>query len=70
MDMESPISPSRERSLEPEEGQDIDLKVEITERLKHTAKNDSYISYKITTDVSAFEHLAIKNARTCNLYLL
>ncbi len=54
LDMESPISPGRERSLEPEEGQDIDLKVEITERLKHTAKNDSYISYKITTDVSAF----------------
>lgn len=52
MDLESPISPGRERSLEPEEGQDIDLKVEITGRLKHTTgKNDSYISYKINTNV-------------------
>ena len=52
LDLESPIAPGRERSLEPEEGQDIDLKVEITGRLKHTTgKNDSFISFKINTNV-------------------
>ena len=52
LDMESGIAPGREKKIKPERGQDVDLKVSISDRLKHVTKNDAFISYKICTDVS------------------
>ena len=55
LDFESPVVPGRDRNialLVEEEGQDVDLKVAIKERLSHTVKSDTYVSYRICTDVS------------------
>ena len=55
LDFESPVVPGRDRNIEglvEEVGQDVDLKVVIKERLSHTVKSDTYVSYRICTDVS------------------
>ena len=54
LDLESPISgPGRRRNVAAvEEPDHTDLKVSITDREKHGTKTDTYIMYKICTDVS------------------
>ena len=57
LDLESPISgPGRRRNVAAvEEPDQTDLKVSITEREKHGTKTDTYVMYKICTDVSLWE---------------
>ena len=52
-DLETSIAgPGRKRNItSPDDMEHVDLKVTITERVKNEAKGDTYIMYKICTEV-------------------